>query len=174
MNVGNLSEQEAKNMLESILGQRESASRYYYAILSPDNIVGGVTDLSAPIDDPMSIEIPEYTLTLLGQLYQDGKFIPFNFYAKLDGNNTVCEIEKQLSTQPVPRMLGADIVQITENNFVGELSYFTVDSLVGSKYKEGKFTPLDPLQQMIQSIAAEVADAVMERLMAYFDTKSTI
>lgn len=51
--------------------------RYYYAKLTEDGIVKGISNLSGEVDQPNMIAIDEetYNSDILGKLYQDGQFI---------------------------------------------------------------------------------------------------
>ena len=136
-----------------------------YAQLNDSNIVFSVQYSKKEMDNTRFIRIPENDMSLIGQLYQDGIFIPINYFAVLEEG-----IVKEIITYPesVPIPLNTDIVQISQVE-----SY----SLIGTKYVDGKFVQPDPQQDQISALTDKVngmTQALEDLICMYKNDKQTL
>ncbi|MCL2400675.1 MAG: hypothetical protein FWC91_13140 [Defluviitaleaceae bacterium] len=109
----------------------------YYAQINNERVVIGIKQLSNKVNDPHSIEIIGYDESLLGQLYQDGVFIPLTHYAELDEVSTVTNVIGVASN--VVQSLATNMVRLDQADY----------SLIGAKYADGKFIPITTRQDQL-------------------------
>jgi len=109
-----------------------------------DSYVLAVTATTGIVDNSNMIEINECDGSLLGCLYQDGKFISMEHFASLDADSIVTEIVTHPSNAPVPR------------NFQGmvKVDRHEAYSLIGCKYVDGEFIRADPQKEQLDKIQA--------------------
>ena len=120
-----------------------------YAQLNQDGIVIGISQLSGKVDLPDMIEIEDYSEALLGQLYEDGVFIPMLYYARLDEDNIVTEIVSHASNRPKPRSKEwSDTIKLERQDY----------SLIGARYAEdtNEFIPVASQEERMEAIEAKL------------------
>ena len=78
---------------------------YFYVQLDDDNIVVGIqmSPEKKPSPHVRQVKESEYNESLIGKLYEDGKFIPMLHFAVLDEKNVVIDLQKCPSNKPVPK-----------------------------------------------------------------------
>ena len=127
---------------------------FNYAQLSDNNIVIGMSSLNGEVEHSNMVRIEDYSKTLIGKLYEDGKFIDMIHYAELNQDSEVIGIKSTPVNKPVP-MNWNNTVQIESLDY----------ELIGSKYVNGEFVTRDPQKEAIESLtdlvktlASDVAD----------------
>ena len=75
--IMNIEQQNADLMakVQTEISKMENVMNYYYAVITENNIVCGVSDLSGPVDLPDMISITSYDETLVGKLWTGTEFI---------------------------------------------------------------------------------------------------
>ena len=138
----------------------------YYAQKNSENVIIGISELSDEVDDKRYVKIDTPDDSLIGQLYQNGKFIPVKCYAILE-ENTVTEIISIPENAPMP-LSDATMVEVLR-----EESY----SLIGTKYVDGKFVQPNPQQDQISALTDKVnsmTQALEDLICMYKNDKQTL
>ena len=116
-----------------------------YAQIDEDNIVIGISQLSGKVDNPNMIELDTYDTSILGKLYENGKFIDMNYYAELNNENIVSDIVSNPSNKPTPKNW-SNKIPIEQQDY----------SLIGCRYINGEFVRIDPSIEAIEKLTGVV------------------
>ena len=116
-----------------------------YAQVDENNIVIGISQLSGKVDNPCMIELEDFNDSLLGKLYDNGKFIDMAYYAELNNESIVSDIVSNPSNKSIPK------------NWSNKISIDHQDySLIGCRYINGEFVRIDPKLEAIEKLTGMV------------------
>jgi len=116
-----------------------------YAQIDEKNIVIGISQLKGKIDNPNMIELGEYDHSILGKLYENGKFIDMDYYAELNNESIVIDIVSNPNNKSIPKSW-SNKIPIEHQDY----------SLIGCKYIDGEFVIIDPTVEAIKNLTSVV------------------